>query len=228
MTSSQLKSKPSKFVLWLEFAFLSIGMPLLFLTVIPTRALFVVLWCSAFYTLWVLKRYHGLSLLVIWNHAALTRANIFPILKQSVLACTAIGLLVWYFLPEKFLLFPQERPALWAMVMLLYPLLSVIPQELIFRPFFFNRYRALFATPMLMLCTSAITFGFAHIIFQNWVSVTLCIAGGYLFARTYARTKSLALVWMEHAIYGCFVFTIGLGTYFYHGSVQVIQAASGS
>ncbi len=202
-------------------------MPLLFLTLIPTRALFGVLWCSAFYALWVLKRYHGLSLRVMWNHAALTRRNILPILKQCLLACSAIGLLVWYFMPEKLLNFPQERTKLWAMVMVLYPLLSVIPQELIFRPFFFTRYQPLFSKQLAMIAVSALTFGFAHIMFQNWISVTLCIAGGVLFARTYARTQSLALVWFEHTIYGCFIFTIGLGTYFYHGSQQAVQAVAG-
>ncbi len=112
------------------------------------------------------------------------------------------------------------------MVMCLYPLLSVVPQEIIFRPFFFRRFEPLFPRPWLMLAASAITFGFAHVLFQNWVAVLMCMAGGLIFAITYQRTRSLAVVWFEHALYGCFIFTIGLGTYFYHGSVQAVQAAA--
>jgi hypothetical protein len=48
----------------------------------------------------------------------------------------------------------------------------------------------------------------------------LTLIGGWFFAETYARTRSMRLVWLEHALYGCLVFTIGLGDYFYHGNVS--------
>lgn len=37
--------------------------------------------------------------------------------------------------------FARERSILWVAVLLLYPILSALPQELIFRVFFFHRYR---------------------------------------------------------------------------------------
>jgi hypothetical protein len=43
--------------------------------------------------------------------------------------------------------------------------------------------------------------------------------GGLLFAHTYHTSKSLALVWLEHTLYGWTLFTLGLGWYFYHGNV---------
>jgi hypothetical protein len=47
-----------------------------------------------------------------------------------------------------------------------------------------------------------------------------CAIGGVFFARTYTARPSLALVVAEHALYGCFLFTLGLGHYFYHGAIR--------
>ncbi len=44
--------------------------------------------------------------------------------------------------------------------------------------------------------------------------------GGWLFADTYRQSRSLWLVCLEHALYGDLIFTIGLGTFFYHGAVR--------
>ena len=103
------------------------------------------------------------------------------------------------------------------MVVLFYPLLSVIPQEIIFRSFFFRRYEQLFNTPNKIILFSGLAFGWVHILLLNWVAVIFSAVGGIIFASTYNRTKSLALTCLEHALYGCFIFTIGLGFYFYHG-----------
>lgn len=219
---------PRLLLLWFEFAVLCIAVPLLFVYALPTRWLFGVLWVLALYGYWVLRRYHNARIRTLWNSAAFTWGNLKPILARFVLSAVIIAAAVYHFEPSRFLSFPAERPKIWALVMLFYPLLSVIPQELVFRPFFFARYAPLFPRPWLMLSASAITFGFAHILFQNWISVLLCMAGGLMFALTYQRTRSLAVVWCEHAIYGCFIFTIGLGYYFFHGSVQAVQTAAGS
>jgi membrane protease YdiL (CAAX protease family) len=72
---------------------------------------------------------------------------------------------------------------------------------------------------MALVLISGAAFGLAHIVFNNWVAPVLCAVGGVLFAHTYHKTRSLALVCLEHALYGDFVFTVGLGRYFYHGAV---------
>ena len=41
-----------------------------------------------------------------------------------------------------------------------------------------------------------------------------------IFASTYSKTKSLALVTIEHGLYGISLFLIGLGWYFYGGAVH--------
>jgi membrane protease YdiL (CAAX protease family) len=45
----------------------------------------------------------------------------------------------------------------------------------------------------------------------------LTTAGGLLFAFTYLRSRSTLLVAAEHALYGDFVFTVGIGGMFVNG-----------
>lgn len=152
----------------------------------------------------------------LWNSAAAKRAA--PgIIVRFVLLGAIIGAGVWFPTPDHFLGFPRTAPALWMRVMLLYPVLSVVPQELIWRAFFFQRYREIFATPARMILASAASFAFIHILLENVIAVALTLVGGVLFATTYHRTRSLAAASLEHALYGCLVFTIGLGWYFYLG-----------
>jgi membrane protease YdiL (CAAX protease family) len=89
---------------------------------------------------------------------------------------------------------------------------------LLYRAFFFHRYRPLFGSGWTMLLASGLAFGFVHIIFGNWLAVALCVLGGWLFAFTYYSSNSLLLTCLDHAIFGNFIFTIGLGRSFYHGA----------
>ena len=138
----------------------------------------------------------------------------------------SIPLTIWayFFERERFFQFPFEAPRIWITVMLLYPLLSVYPQEIIFRTLFFHRYRRLFTTPAVMILASGIAFGWAHLFFGHWIAVSLSAAGGILFASTYWRSKSTLAAVLEHGLWGDFLFTVGLGWYFYGGS---IRAAAG-
>jgi len=114
---------------------------------------------------------------------------------------------------------PQRNTGIFIMIMLLYPLFSVYPQELIYRAFFFHRYAVLFRSPAAMIMASALAFGWAHVIFENLLALGLSTVGGLLFAWTYHRSKSLAACWLEHSLYGDWLFTVGLGWYFFTGSV---------
>ena len=109
-------------------------------------------------------------------------------------------------------------PACGWSIMLLYPLLSVIPQELIYRTFFFHRYGPLFGEARwLAIAVNGLLFGFAHVIFGSYVSIVLTAFLGCLVAWRYDETRSFWAVWLEHSLYGCLVFTIGLGHYFFTG-----------
>ncbi len=130
----------------------------------------------------------------------------------------AVALFVFLRLPEQFLNLPTQRPRLWAVVMIFYPLMSVIPQELIYRTFFFHRYGPLFGDARWMaIAVNGLLFGFAHIIFGSYVSIVLTALLGFVVAWRYERTRSFWGAWFEHSIYGCLIFSIGLGRYFFTG-----------
>jgi uncharacterized protein len=129
-----------------------------------------------------------------------------------------VSMWVWLNRPEDFLAFPTARPWLWATVMLLYPLLSALPQELIYRTFFFHRYGALFGDRRwLAIAVNGALFGFGHVIFDSAVSVILSGVLGVLLAYRYTENRSVWAVWIEHLLYGQLVFTVGLGRYFFTG-----------
>lgn len=132
----------------------------------------------------------------------------------------ALGMvaLTWALAPDRLFQFPLQRPQLWAMVMLLYPVLSAIPQEIIYRSFFFERYEGIVKSRSLLITLSAVGFGLSHIMMENLVAPLLSIIGGYIFADSYACHRSLKWVSIEHALYGCVLFTIGLGWFFYYGN----------
>ncbi|MBN1184782.1 MAG: CPBP family intramembrane metalloprotease [Bacteroidales bacterium] len=116
---------------------------------------------------------------------------------------------------ENLFYLPKHNLLLWGMIMIFYPLWSAYPQELIFRAFFFHRYKALFKNQMVMIICNALLFAYMHFIFKSWVAIGLSFLAGIMFALTYLRSNSLLVVAIEHALYGNLIYTIGLGHYFY-------------
>jgi membrane protease YdiL (CAAX protease family) len=55
-------------------------------------------------------------------------------------------------------------------------------------------------------------FSLGHIFFKNALVMVLTFLGGILFALTFNKTKSTLLVSIEHAIYGSWLFTVGMGS----------------
>lgn len=113
--------------------------------------------------------------------------------------------------------FPRAHPRIWLAVALLYPVFSVYPQEVMYRTFFFHRYASLFRTPTALVVTNALLFGWGHLLVHNTVAMGLCTLGGLLLALTYRRWPSTVLVTIEHALYGDFVFSVGVGGMFVNG-----------
>ncbi|WP_173138417.1 CPBP family intramembrane glutamic endopeptidase [Kibdelosporangium persicum] len=146
------------------------------------------------------------------------RGQLRPMLALWVLAAVVAVAAVAILLPDDLFGLPASNPWLWLAIAIGYPLLSVYPQELIYRAFMFHRYSAVFGTGAGMVVASAAAFGFAHIIFGNWFAVVATTVGGLLFASRYARSRSLLAVSIEHGLYGVLIFTVGLGQFVYHGA----------
>jgi hypothetical protein len=151
--------------------------------------------------------------------AGIQRTTLVRILATFALIGTAVTLWAWIELPHRFLHLPLNVPVVWIAVMILYPLLSVIPQELVYRTFFFHRYGPLFGDARwLAILVNGALFGFAHIIFGNVISIVLSTVLGILLAWRYDATRSFWTIWLEHSLYGCLIFTVGLGQYFFTGA----------
>ncbi len=201
-----------------EFLLLFFVAPLVLALLKPRGLIYWLLWFSALLAIYTLKKNHGWRWREDWNFKALNRTAIFSLLKRFIPLAIALLAFAWVTIPDRLFSLPLERPQIWVMVMLLYPLLSVVPQEVLFRTLIFRRYATVFTSPQSMAAASALAFGWVHIVLLNWVAVVFSAAGGVLFAHTYHRTRSLACACFEHALYGCYIFTIGMGFYFYHGN----------
>jgi len=99
----------------------------------------------------------------------------------------------------------------WLMLLLLYPILSVMPQELIFRTYFFHRYKRIMPSKTVRIIVSASVFALAHIVYANVLAVLLAFLGGLLFSYTYAQSRSTFVCVIEHSLWGLWMFTLGLG-----------------
>jgi hypothetical protein len=209
----------------LEFLVLFVGLPLAY-RFSPVRVpALPVLWVVAGYAGWQLLRDPRFDRAKLWN------AGQLPGRMGVILAIFAIvALVIWLgvrrFAPELLWSFVRQHPKFWAVVMVAYPVLSVYPQGLLYRAFFFDRYAGLFPGKWVMIVASAVAFAFLHIIFRNSVAVGLTFAGGLLFAARYAETGSLATSSVEHALYGCWMFTVGLGQYFYDGTIAAVGSVT--
>lgn len=204
---------------WLavEYLLLFVGLPLLWAAGRLDLPLLPTLWIFSLGCLIFLLADRGFERRSLWNAKRAGRGMARAALPFLALApLLALGLLLLE--PERLFSFVRQRPLIWALVMLLYPLLSAYPQGVIYRVFIFRRYRDLFPGRWPMIVASAMAFALVHLIFRNPVAPPLSLVGGLLFAWTYERTRSSLVATFQHALFGCFIFTIGWGLYFYHGA----------
>jgi len=208
-------------LLWSEIIGFFVVVPLVLGFLLPPRLIIhVSLWGLTVYAIYRLCRSPGFSWAHLWNGEGLSRELKKLIVARFLLLVPALFGLTLYLAPERLFRFPLDRPVLWTVVMLLYPILSVVPQEIVFRAFFFERYRPLFAKQTVLIAISAFCFGFTHIMFRNPVAPALTFISGVMFAHSYAHHGSLKWVVAEHAAYGCLIFTLGLGWFFFAGAVR--------
>ena len=130
---------------------------------------------------------------------------------RLVIIVVVTTLFVYAYAPEALFCVPKTNMKLFVIILAVYTILSVWPQEIIYRSFFFARYSSFFKSQYLLIFVNAVLFSMAHLFFLNLMVSLLTFIGGLLFAHTYAKTKSTLLVSIEHAAYGCWLFTVGMG-----------------
>ena len=142
------------------------------------------------------------------------------IIIRWIFASLILLIITFYFFNEKFFIIQNNKPEILWKIMILYPIFSALPQEFIFCKFFFYRYKSIFNSDNNLVISSALFFAITHILFLNFIAPILSFIGGLLFANTYNKHRSLLLVSIEHGLYGNTLFFIGLGWYFWGGSIN--------
>ena len=203
--------------LWAEFVVLFGGVPVAMAVFFGQYPLFPVILALAILALVLL------ALTPEFSARELLRGPVagqWKLIAAFALAGAALSFgLALALVPERFLELPRHRFELWLLILLLYPLLSALPQELIYRVLFFRRYGALFPSDKLALAANTVAFGLAHLFYMNVLTIGLTAVAGLIFGLVYLRFGSVLLSAVLHGLAGQLVFTSGLGVFFYHGAV---------
>lgn len=212
-----LAASPSRAQLWIEFTALFVGVPLLMAATFGMYSLFAVVWALAGVALILLILTPGWTWSSLWKGSVLGEWKlILTFACGTAVVCIAFVLAL---VPDRFLAMPAYRTELWLMIMVAYPLLSALPQELIYRSLFFERYGALFPNTQMLIVANGLVFGIGHLFYMNALTILMTAVGGAFMGWAYTRGRSMLLAWVLHAIAGNLIFTMGLGLFFYHGAV---------
>ena len=212
-----IAATPNRTRLWIEFAMLFIGVPLVMAATFGLYPLFPIIIGFAGVSCLLLHVTPGWEWRTLWKGPVLGEWKIILIYTLATLATSTA--VVFATIPDRFLEIPTYRPGLWIMIMTLYPLASAFPQEIIFRSLFFERYGVLFSNAWAAILINGAVFGLGHLFYDNWITIAMTGCGGAIMAWAYLRNRSVLLAWLLHSISGQIIFTVGLGTYFYHGAI---------
>ena len=197
---------------WLEFTLIFVSLPLLGFFL---RA-YLANWLIP--ALIILMAVCGMLLLSDphFKRFRLTSLGQFSAVKRRLFSLFFLGALfsgMFYGImnQENWFSLPRNSFNDWLMLLLLYPILSVMPQELIFRTYFFHRYKRIMPSKTVRIIVSASVFALAHIVYANVLAVLLAFLGGLLFSYTYAQSRSTFVCVIEHSLWGLWMFTLGLG-----------------
>jgi uncharacterized protein len=200
--------------LWTELLVLFVALPLVIALVLPPGSMFPALFAGTALGLWLLHRtpdFHWRDLgqgRVAWRWVAVFAVVTFSVALTVSLATTGDPLG-----------FIRADPGFFLLVMVFYPLLSALPQELVFRVLWFRRYGAILPGGWPGIVLNAAVFSLAHLMYWSGIVAAMTFAGGLAFAWAYRRRGSFAMAVVMHGLAGQIVFALGLGMFFYSGDV---------
>lgn len=214
--------------LWSELVVLFVGVPLLMALYFDDIMAWGVLGAFSLVAILVLLGTVAAILLAITPGFSFRRLLMGPVFREwkliigvSALAAFSCAAFVLVLLPsERFFDLPRYNTPVWLIVLGAYPLLSALPQELIYRTLFFERYGVLFPGTMAAAAANGAAFGFGHLFYMHPVTIAFTAIGGALIGWAYlSRGRSVLLTWVLHSIAGWLIFSSGLGDYFHSGNV---------
>lgn len=206
--------------MWLRVEFLALYVlaPLAMALVMPADALFPALLAVAVLGLFLLGATPGFRWSELTNgisRIAWARVFVFSV------GTAGVGYMVLMATePAAFLILPREMPRLMLMIAVLYPFLSALPQELLFRALFFRRYASILpADPLRQIMANAALFSAAHLMYWSWIVAVMTFVGGLFFAWSYRIRGSFPEALVLHSVAGIVLFALGLGVFFYSGNI---------
>lgn len=217
-TADALPDARRRLRLGIEFAALYLGAPLVIALFLPADLMFPALLAFTVVGLLLLWRtgdFDWRSLRLGWGRIPWAEVALLAL----VTAVAGIAILWLGGRQGAILGLLRSRPEFLLVIWCLYPFLSALPQELIFRPLFFHRYGSLFRDRRQALAVNAAVFSFAHLMYWHWIVLAMTAVGGWVFARAYLA-RGFPSAWVLHAVAGNVIFAIGMGVYFYTGNVQ--------
>jgi membrane protease YdiL (CAAX protease family) len=217
MTDPAMAGRPGRLRLGAEFGALYVAAPLMMALAAPPTLLFPVLFAVTGIGLALLHFTPGFSWRELWrgwDRIDWRAVGLFGA------ATVAVGLAVMLATaPQGLFGLARQNPALMLLVALLYPVLSALPQEIVFRPLFFRRYGPILPGLRPAIWLNAALFSLAHLMYWSWIVAAMTFAGGLAFAWAYEARRNFPMAVAMHAAAGVIVFVLGLGAFFYSGNI---------
>ena len=136
-------------------------------------------------------------------------------LKQLAFKFTAIliltSVITWIYYNESIFNAFKNNPLQYFIILVVYICFSVIPQEFVYRKFYFLRYNIIFQNKRKLIVVNTLVFSLGHLFFNNFLVVIITLIGGFIFSLSYYKFRSFKYICIEHSLYGLWLYTIGLG-----------------
>ena len=194
----------------LEFLFIFLALPLIIFFWDSTIIVFVTLYLV--FILSVVILYFDKTFLLV----SLKKKIDWKFVSIFTVSFICLGF-IYVLLIDKNLLFifPKTNFKLWLFVIIVYPFLSVIPQEIVYRVFFFQRYFPKNNNNFnFLIILNMFVFSYGHLVFNNFHAILITAIVSPIFTFAYLKKSFLTCV-VLHSLGGQIIFTLGLGKYFY-------------
>ncbi|MCY3982968.1 MAG: CPBP family intramembrane metalloprotease [Roseovarius sp.] len=217
MAEDKSVSMPRNSRLWFEASLLYVAAPVVMAVFLPANWLFLMLFIVM-----------AIGLILLWRTPGVRLSDLLRgfgrIDWKTTCVFTAVTAIICYMVvmayePDSAFRLLRENPPLLLIIAILYPILSALPQEIIYRPLFFHRYGGLISSANQAVFVNAALFSLAHLMYWNLVVAAMTFCGGLIFAGVYSKTGNFPMVVLLHAIAGNLIFAFGLGIYFYSDMV---------
>lgn len=210
-------SRPSSRQLCAEFTLLYLITPISIAVTLPATVMFPALFLMTAVGLFLL--HYSQDFRWTWLLRGLNRVRGREVLGFAAFVLASSVAWIYLIRPEAAFQLLLSNPELMLLIALLYPILSAFPQELIFRPLFFGRYREILPRGHLAMVLNAGIFALAHLMYWSTTVIVMTFVGGLVFAWAYEVRRSFLMAVILHSIAGVILFAVGLGIFFYSGNV---------